>query len=312
MGFDLSWLWEFLNSIGSTINSWFSTIWTQAVNIINTGQGIFSGLIAFGSQLWDAILKFGETVGQFFQDAYNYLATGITNAFNVFGQWLNNAFTFLSEGVTWIGNQLYNFGNWFYNSVLYIWNWIVNTATGIWTALTEWFSGVATALGTWWGSVTTSINTWWSNLLIGFRNKIITTIQADIAISMAWKASERILNPSKLEDVGYGLFGMVASPLVGRLLGELVNAIVPMPATTTYPLIPTIGGFSYTPPSLNITTPTEKSPPTPSVSGAPSGVFTGVSESSRILSEYGYEVSIMSGQSVSREMIGLSYEVEVT
>lgn len=311
MGYDLSWLWNFLNSISTTINSWFSTIFEQATNIVNTGQGIFSGLIAFGSQIWDALVKFATAFGEFFESAYNYLATGITNAFNVFGQWLNNAFTFLSEGVAWFGSQLYNFGNWFYNSVLYLWNWVVNTTTAIWNSMTAWFSGVATAIGSWWTSVITGINTWWTNLLIGFRNKIITTIQADITISMAWKGAERLLNPTKFSDIGYGVFGMVASPIIGRLLGEIVNAVVPMPATTTYPLIPSIGGFSYTPPSLSITTPTEKSPPTPSVSGAPSGAFTGVSSANVKIATEDYTVITVAGQSQDRAIMGLSYEVSV-
>jgi len=311
MSFDLSWLWNFLNSISTTINSWFATIWTQAQNIVNTGQGIFSGLMAFGSQLWDALLKFGTTIGQFFKDAYDSISAGIQNAFNVFGQWLNSAFTFLASGVTWFGSQLYNFGNWFYNTVLYIWNWTVNTLTGIWTALTSWFAGVATAIGSWWTSVINGINSWWSNLLIGFRNKIITTIQADITITMAWKSAERILNPTKMDDIGYGIFGMFASPIFGRLLGEIVNAVVPMPSSTTYPLIPPIGGFTYTPPALSITTPTEKAPPSPSVSGAPSGPFTGVSSSDEKMMTEDYTVITMAGQSQDRAMMGIDYTVSV-
>lgn len=309
MAFDLSWLWNLLNTISTTINSWFATIFTEATNIVNTGQGIFAGLIAFGSQIWDAILKFGETVGKFFSDAYNFLSQGIQNAATVFGQWLNSAFTFLSQGVTWIGSQLYNFGNWFYNSALYIWNWVVNTTTAIWSALTTWFSGIATALGSWWGSVTTGINTWWTSLLLGFRQKIITTIQADITIGMAWKGAERILNPSKMSDVGYGIFSMFASPIVGRVLGEIVNAVVPLPSTGAYPLIPSLSGFSYTPPSLTITTPTEKAVPTPSVSGAPSGVFTGVSEKTLPVA-LTYDIRVDAGLDKTLT-VGLSYTVAV-
>jgi hypothetical protein len=309
MSFDLSWLWNLLDSIADTLNSWFAGIWTQVSNIINTGQGIFGGLVAFGSQIWDALTKFAVYIGDALVNAYNYFKSGLENMASIFGEWLSGAFNFLSAGVSWIGSQLYNFGNWLYNGVLYVWNWLVNSLTALWDALTSWFAGISTAIGNWWASVTNSINAWWTDLLKGFRSKIVQTITADITISMAWKGAERILSPSKVSDIGYGLFGILTSPVIGRVVGEIVNAVVPMPSTSTYPLIPTIGGFTYTPPSLTIETPTEKTPPPPSVEGTPTYPFSGTSEKSLNLGGESYTLRTDAGQLLDRMILAESYVV---
>jgi len=311
MAFDLSWLWNLLNSITSTLTNWFNGIVSTLTSITNTGQGLFAGLVAFGSQIWDAITKLASTVGQFFYDAYNFVYQGLIGLGNAFGQWLNSAFTFLSQGVTWLGSQFYNIGNWIYNSLSYVWNWSVNTITGIWSGIVSWFSGVATAIGNWWASVTNTVNSWWGSLLTGFRAKLRTTIMADIAISGTWKSGERILNPKSLNDIPYGILGMIASPIVGYAVGAIIDSFIPIPSTTTYPLIPSVGGFTYTPPAISVQTPSAPSTPTPEVPGAPSGPFTGLTESSLKSAMETYEVSIMAGQDLSRQPLQLSYEVEV-
>jgi hypothetical protein len=97
--------------------------------------------------------------------------------------------------------------------------------------------------------------------------------------------------------------------VIGRVVGEIVNAVVPMPSTSSYPLIPTIGGFTYTPPSLTIETPTEKTPPPPSVEGTPTYPFSGTSEESLNLGGESYTLRTDAGQDVSRQMIAESYFV---
>jgi len=311
MSFDLSWLWNLLNSITSTLNTWFASIWTQAQNITNTGQGLFSGLVAFGSQIWDALTKAFSTLGEWIGEAYDYLREGLENFASIFGQWLNSAMTFIGQGFSWIGSQFYNIGNWLYNALYTVWNWVVNTVIGAWNNLVAWFSGVCTAIGSWWGSVTTGINTWFSNIITGFRNKVVQTIQTDLTISMAWKGAERILMPQKASDIGYGIFGILASPIIGRLTGLIIDAVIPIASSTPYPLVPSITGFSYTPPSMTVETPTEKTPPSPTVSGAPTGYFTGISDVNLKGSIESYEVNVTAGQDLSRKITDLSYEVEV-
>jgi len=219
--------------------------------------------------------------------------------------------TFIGSGFSWIGSQFYNIGNWLYNGLYTAWNWAVNTVIGAWNGLVSWFSGVATAIGSWWGSITTTVNSWFGSVVLAFRNKMIQTIQADLTISMAWKGAERLLSPHSFWDIGGSIFGMLAAPIVGNYVAHLVDAVVPIPTSTTYPLLPTIGEFSYTPPSMSVTTPTERETPSPLVSGAPTGVFTGISEANLKPSATTYEVNVMAGQELSREITGLSYEVEV-
>jgi len=310
MTFDLSWLWDLLNTIVSTMQSWFSSLWTVAQNITNTGQGVFAGLVAFGSQIWDAFLKGVDAFGQWFYDSLKGIWENLVHFGEYMGGFIMEGLASIGAGVQWIASQIYAFGNWVYNTLLFVWNWIVNTIVGVWNNIVTWFSGVATAIGTWWTSVITGVNTWFTNLLKTFRQKIITTIEADLTISMAWKGAERFLAPQKLSDFGYGLVGIVASPIIGRLVGTIVDIVVPLPSSATYPLIPDITGFAYTPPTLTVEKPTE--PTYPTAPPTPPAVYP-------YIPVYQYEPSIattytvawIGGQSLSPE-ITTTYETEVT
>jgi hypothetical protein len=276
MAFDLSWLWNIINSIVSAVQSWFQSLWSEAQNITNTGQGLFAGLVALGAQLWDAITKAFNTIGEWFYNAFNWIYSGFKYVADTFGSWLSNAISWIGSGISWVAQQIYNFGNWLYNGIVFVWNWIVNALTALWNALTSWFSGITNTLSSWWSNVVTGINTWFTSLLKVFRQKIIQTITADIAIAGAWKAGERILHSQSLKDVGYGLLGILASPLVGALIGGIVDSVVPSPATSTYPLIPDITPLTYTPPSIVIEKPVEKPPPSIGVTPTPPAVGAGL------------------------------------
>jgi len=306
----LSWLWNTLNSIVSTLNSWFSTLWEQAQNITNTGQGIFSGLVAFGSQIWDAILKGLDTFGSWLASAYNYIKTGIENLGSALATAFNSALTFIGQGVAWFGSQLYNLGNWVYNGLVYVYNWIVNTITGLWNGLVSWFSNIATGLNNWWASVTSTINNWLPNLLVGFRNKLIQTIQADLTITMAWKGAESFFTAKSFKELGFSLLGMALSPIVSRLVGVIIDSVIPTPSVAEYPLAPSVPSISISPPSISVETPTPPSAPSPEVTGVPTGYFTGVSEKEISIPNPTYEIRWDAGQDLSLSL-GLDYETEV-
>jgi len=313
MSFDLSWLWDLLNTIVDTMQSWFTSLFSVATNIVNTGQGLFMGLVSLGSQLWDAFLKGVDAFGEWLFNAFKWIYDGITYWANVFGQWFSNAMAWIGSGVSWLAQQVYNMGMWFYNIGVFIWNWIVNTATALWSSLVTWFSGVASAISSWWTSVIGGINTWFTNLLKTFRQKIVTTIMADITIAGAWKGAERVLAPKKMSDIGYGLVGVVASPIIGRLVGEIVNAVVPLPSTSTYPLIPEIGAFAYTPPSLEITRPTEPTPPSVGAPPTPPAVGVGLpyDVTLKVWQKPTYDYTTVA-TSETLTMPTLEYEYEVT
>lgn len=261
MSFDLSWLWDIINTISQTVQSWFSSIWSSVQNIINTGQGIFAGLIAFGSQLWDAFIKGLSTLGEWLYKQFEWVYNGVKYWADVFGQWFSIAISWVGSGVSWIAQQFYNFGNWIWNGILWIWDTVRNAIIGLWNWITTTISGIISAIGTWWCNVTNGINTWFTNLLKTFRQKLTATITADVAIYSMWKAGERILQPTSLKDIGYGLLGIGLSPIIGYAIGKFVDALVPIPSTEPYPLIPNISGLTYTPPSLEVERPIEPTAP---------------------------------------------------
>jgi hypothetical protein len=262
MSFDLSWLWTTLQQIVSSIQSWFSNLWTVAQNITNTGQGIFSGLVAFGSQIWDAIIKAFDAIGKWFYNAFNWIWQGLVGLGQTLGGWLSTAFQWLASGIQWVANGIWSLGSWLYNGLVFIWNWIINAIKGVWNALMGIFSGIASAIGSWWSNIVNGVNTWITNLVIGIRNKITKTIIADVSIYFGWKAVDKLIAAKGLKDAGLSVLGLLASPLVGYLFGNIVNGLIPTPSTEPIQLIPTIAPFTYTPPSLTVETPTERIPPT--------------------------------------------------
>jgi hypothetical protein len=274
MSYDLSWLWNALFGVAAPIISWFNSLWDATSQIVNTGQGIFTGLVAFGSQLWDAISKFAQTIGSWFYNAFKWIYDGFCYIANVFGSWMNTAFSWIGSAVAWVAQQIYNFGNWLYNGLTFVWNWIVNALIGVWNAITGFFGGIASAIGSWWGNVVSGINSWFTSLVVGIRNKLMQTIIADVSIYFGWKSMERLTSAKSLKDAGFSLLGLIGSPFVAYLFGNIINGMIPTPSTTPMQLIPEIPMFTYSPPSLTIQTPTEKlSPymgvtPTPPVVGA--------------------------------------------
>jgi hypothetical protein len=262
MAFDLSWLWNTLNGIISTIQSWFNSLWTVAQSITNTGQGIFSGLVAFGSQLWDAITKAFNTIGEWFYNAFNWIWQGLVGLGQTLGSWLTTAFQWLASGIQWVANGIWSLGSWLYNGLVFVWNWIVNAVQGLWSAITGFFGGIASAIGSWWGNVVSGINSWFTSLVVGIRNKLVQTIIADVSIYFGWKSMERLTSASNLKDAGFSLLGLIGSPFVAYLFGNIINGMIPTPSTTPMQLIPEIPMFTYSPPSLTIETPTERIPPT--------------------------------------------------
>ena len=262
MSFDLSWLWNVLQGIVGTIQSWFSSIWEVAQDITNTGQGIFSGLVAFGSQLWDAITKACTIIGEWIYNAFNWICQGLMSLGQTLGSWISQAFQWLAGGIQWLANAVWSFGSWLYNGMVFVWNWIINTAQAVWSAVTNFFGGIANAIGGWWSNVVGAINSWFTALIVSARAKLIQTIIADVSIYFGWKSIERLISAKNLEDAGFSLLGLVGSPLVAYLFGNIINGMIPTPSTTPIQLIPEIPMFTYSPPSLTIVTPQERIPPT--------------------------------------------------
>jgi hypothetical protein len=310
MSYDLGWLWRLLGGLVDTIISWFQSLWDVTQNIINTGQGIFTGLVAFGSALWDALIKSFDTIGSWFYNAFKWIYDGVSYFANVFGQWVSTAFGWIGSAFSWIAQQIYNFGAWIYNGLTFIWNWIVNMAIGVWNAITQFFSGIASAIGSWWGSVVGGLNSWFSNLVVGIRRKLVQTITADVGIYFGWKSMERLTHASSLKEAGLSVLGLLSAPFVGYLFGNIINGIIPSPSTTPIQLIPEIAPFTYTPPTLTIETPLEKAYPQIEAPLTPIGYFSGVYEKTTPIN-LSYDANLYK-QQTNNLNLGLSYDVDMT
>ncbi|GAJ20448.1 unnamed protein product [marine sediment metagenome] len=99
-----------------------------------------------------------------------------------------------------------------------------------------------------------------------------------------------------------------ASPLVGYTVGRIVDAVIPVPATETYPLIPDITGFTYTPPTVEVTTPTEPTYPTPPPTLPPIYPYAPVGDVEVQIGAT-YEAKVMAGKDLSTS-IETEYEEE--
>jgi hypothetical protein len=263
MAYDLQWLWSVIKALVPSIADWFESLWDTIEPITNLGQGFVAGFAAFASALWDAIRYFSDTFGNWISDAFSWIYTGFTTFARDFGAKLYEAFGWLSNAAQWIASQIYAFGQWIYTSVYSLWEWWMNILYGLYTALAGFFSGIATAVGNWWSNVASGINSYFTSLFTGIRSKIVNTIIADVSLYYGWKCVERMTQFNSAKDLLYGLSGMLIAPFAGAIFGSIVDGLLPTPSTEPIPIVPQISPFSFTPPSLSITTPTRPSAPYP-------------------------------------------------
>jgi len=311
MSFDMRYLWQIINSCVDRIQNFFNSLIPQMEQITNTGQGIYQGLVHSFSILWDAIIKALDVFGKWVKDAFEWIKSG----FEAFGKWIYDAFKsaleWIGSGLAWIGSQIYNFGNW-------IWSGIVWIAKQFWKALVgiiNWVGNVVNYLvgeiGAWWDNTANYINSWFTNLMVSFRKKLKTSIMANIAIIGGWKSAERIISAKSPKDWLYGLTGIFASPIVGAIFGEIIDAIIPSTTIQPVEIIPRFGRLTISLPEAPLLEePLLPTPETGEIPGYPPSPpevsIPLVEETAEIESSYDYVYS-PSQERVSE--IESSYEV---
>jgi phage-related protein len=311
MSIDLSWLWNTIQSLYGAVQNFLDLIWSVLQNIVNTGQGIYAGFAALASAIWDAFIRGLDTLGNWVKQAFEWIYSGLDALGKWLGQNIGVAIGWIGSGLTWIGSQIYNFGAWLFNIVLTGWNYLINTLQGLWDALTTWFSGIVNAIPAWWNSVADSINTWFSSLLNTFRQKFITMLTANIAIATAWKAAERMTQPNRWQDIAWGFVGVALAPVAGYFVATIADMFVPTPATTPYPLIPTMPTLTFTPPPIAVSPPTPPSPPAPGEPPSPPGLGFGLPlDVTLTMPSISFDVTTSSTDN-SLSMPSLTYETEV-
>lgn len=255
-------LWNAIQQVTSNILNFFTGIQDAVNAITNTGQGIFAGLSSVGSFIWKAITDFGNWLYQGLLGFAEWIYNGIKWIADRIWEALQNAYNWLASGITWLGNQIYAFGNWIYNGIIWLWNTVVNIVVGAFNWIMERLKDIWEVLGAWYGSIVDYVNAWYSNLMVTFRRKLKLMILADVSIYGIWKSMETMTTARSFREIPLAFGKALAMPIFGALVAEMVDAIVPMPSTSSIELVPKIpwGEFKYTP--LSISLPAEKPAPT--------------------------------------------------
>lgn len=289
MAIDFSWIITALNNIATNITDFFSSLWTEAQNIVNTGQGLYAGLVNFGGWLYQGL-----------RDAYDSLSAGLKVIGDAFSQ-IGDAFL---SGWNYLSENLFAFGTALWSGIQGFANAIVLNISSMFNSIYAFLSDVAVSFFTTVSDFKTATDTWYANLMIGIRNKMKASILFSVTTHIAWNSMARIPKAKSLMDFGYALGGIILAPIPAFLISELLDVLIPIPTTTTFKVAPDLGSISITPPTV---TPDVSWPPSPSA--PPSGPFTGVSERTLIIG-LNYDVNYMVGQDATLD-IGLSYEVSV-
>jgi hypothetical protein len=254
MSIDFSWLVAALQNVASNINNFFASLWTQASNIVNTGQGLFTGLVNFGGWLYQGLV-----------DAFNSLYNGIKWLADQFRRGYEAIATYFYSALTFIGQNLFSFGQWLWSGIQGLANMIINGLIYIGGQIYNFFTNIGTTLYNAITSFKTSVDEWFFNIISKFREKIKSSVMFSVSTHIAWKSMEKI---PEGKFVG-GFMGLLASPIFGYLMSEIINSLLPSPSSPISP-IPTTP--SITMPSLVL----EEKYPMPPAPSAPGALVVGV------------------------------------
>ena len=209
---NLEWIWNALSTVADNIGSFVENVRNAFSFITDLPKALWNGLVALGSMIWDGI----RWIADRFHDAW------VT---------LSNAFS-------WIGNKIREFGEWIYNGIVWlgkqVWQLIVNAINWIAGRLADFCNWVRSSFET----MIQGINQWWCNVLISFRQKMKAIIATDITLHFAWKSAEKIPQVERFRDIFKPLVGIGISPIIGVIVAEIFDAMVPQPKCENVTLMP--------------------------------------------------------------------------
>jgi len=246
---DFSWLITALQNITSNITSFFNGIWGATQQIVNVGQGIFSGLAQFGGWIYQGLV-----------DAFNWIYKGLSWIADQIGQAILGFATWLYNGVIWIGQQLYNIGQWLWAGIQGLANMIVNGVLYLASAIYNFFVGVGNMVWSFIVNFKTSLDTWWFNLIAGIRAKIKASMMFTLTTHVAWKGMEKIAEAKSLKEYIFGFGSILISPLPAYIISNVLDSMIPIPSSTPQKVAPDLGALTFTPPDIGLIAPM---PPTP-------------------------------------------------
>jgi hypothetical protein len=214
-------------------------------------------------------VNFGGWLYQGLVDAFNSIYNGIKWLADQFRRGYEAIATYFYNALTFIAQNLYSVGQWLWSGIQGFANMIINGLAYIGKQIYDFFMGIGTTLYNAITSFKTSIDEWFFNIISKFREKIKSSIMFSVTTHIAWKSMENIPEGKFLG----GFLGLIASPIFGYIMSEVIDSLLPSPSTPISP-IPTIP--SITMPSLVL----EEKYPTPPAPSAPTALVVGVGTTS--------------------------------
>lgn len=289
MAIDFSWLITALQNIAANIGAFFEGIWGQVQNIVNTGQGIFSGLVNFGGWLYQGLV-----------DAFTWIWKGLSvvgDAFKWIGDRFRDAWNYLSDNI-------FKVGQWLWSGIQGFANQVVNGANFIAVSINSFFIEIWNNIYDSVISYKSAIDAWWAGIMITIRGKMKQSIVFSVTSYVAWNSMTRIPQAKSLSDLLYGLGGILLAPIPAVLISEMIDVLVPIPSTTTFKITPDLGALKATPPTY---APVVPAPPSPEA--IPTYPYTPVCDYTATI-ETTYVHGYMGGRDVETS-IATEYELEV-
>jgi len=253
MSWGITDLWNWLQGVTTQISNFFSQLWSQAQNIVNTGQGLFLGLTQLGSSIWDSLRWVGEQVYNAFVELVG-IGGYIYDAFRSLGEWI-------WKTISNLPNAIYSALQWIYNGVIWAGRQIMKAIEGLFNWLVGLWNNLVDNVIVWYEGWRSAVNAWWTNIFLVFRQKLKRSITANIAIPLIWKSAESIKDRGIVKGGTTFFASLFIGPIAGYTAAEVIDALIPMPSTTYFELLPPLSMPKLSPPQLVIPEAEEKAPP---------------------------------------------------
>ena len=248
------------------------TVWQDVQQAI---VNFFDWLTGVGGKVAEPMFQLGSwiaqglsSLGAWLHSAFEWIYSGLewlgskfVEGLTWIWQGLNNLAGSLGAALTWVGSGIYSIGQWVWNGLLWLgrtilkalqdaWNWLLQQIINVWNWVVDTVE-----------SFVDSINDWWTGFIKSLREKWKEFLIVNMTIPMVWKATEKVITNPTTESV----LGWLASPFVGVVTGEILDALLPIPTSKKVTLFPPLKlpRWDYQP--ITVELPPEPTTPEPYV-----------------------------------------------
>jgi len=183
---------------------------------------------------WNWFTSIGASTSEALTGIGVWIYQGLIWLASILGQWLGSGLAWIASGIAWLGNQLYNLGQWLWNGILWLGSSIINA----FKAVFEWLYGIVvnvfnTVVG-WVGQFVNFFNNWITSLIVSFRGKLKHLIMYNISMT----GIKRSITSFAKDPNPRSLIALFASPIIGAVTAEIMDKLIPVPATQTLQVFP--------------------------------------------------------------------------